>query len=90
MATVRSPAPLRKLFKNADVVSVNSTTIMSLIEDLEFGYPGIQERLLNESQELRTFVNIYKNNEDIRFLAGLDTEIMDSDEISIVPAIAGG
>lgn len=63
---------------------------MSLIEDLEFGYPVIQERLLNESQELRTFVNIYKNNEDIRFLAGLDTEIMDSDEISIVPAIAGG
>lgn len=90
MATVLIPAPLRKLTNNADTVIVEGNTINGLLNSLEAGYPGILERLLDSDHNLRTFVNIYKNNEDIRFLDGLNTSITSIDEISIIPAIAGG
>lgn len=90
MATVLIPVPLRKLTNGVDTVFVDGSTIKEVIENLEFGYPGIQDRLCNEHGAIRPFVNIYHNNEDIRFKAGLSTEIKDTDEISIVPAIAGG
>jgi molybdopterin synthase sulfur carrier subunit len=90
MATVLIPAPLRKLTNNVDTVFVDGSTILEVVENLDFGYPGIKDRICNEHGAIRTFVNVYLNNEDIRFKAGLSTEIKDTDEISIVPAIAGG
>jgi molybdopterin synthase sulfur carrier subunit len=90
MATVLIPAPLRKLTNNVEYVIVAGTTLKEVVENLDLGYPGIKDRICNEHEAIRTFVNVYLNNEDIRFKAGLNTEIKDTDEISIVPAIAGG
>jgi len=90
MASVLIPAPLRKLTGNVDTVFVAGTTLKEVVDNLDFGYPGIKDRICNEHGSIRTFVNIYHNNEDVRFKAGLSTEIKDTDEISIVPAIAGG
>lgn len=90
MATVLIPAPLRKLTNNVDTVFVDGSTISEVVENLDLGYPGIKDRICNEHGAIRTFVNVYLNNEDIRFKAGFSTEIKDTDEISIVPAVAGG
>jgi len=90
MPSILIPVPLRKLTNNADLVYVKGTTILEVIDNLELGYPGIKERLLNEQGGIRTFVNIYVNAEDIRFMKSQFTEVTDSDEISIVPAMAGG
>jgi molybdopterin synthase sulfur carrier subunit len=90
MATVLIPTPLRKLTSDIDTVFVAGATLKEVIDNLESGYPGIKERLCNEHGAIRTFVNIYHNNEDVRFKSGLNTDIKDTDEISIVPAIAGG
>jgi molybdopterin synthase sulfur carrier subunit len=90
MATVRIPTPLRKLTKGLEEVPAAGATIGALIADLEKNYPGIKERLCDESGQVRRFVNIFANEEDIRFLQNLDTPVKDTDEISIVPAIAGG
>jgi len=90
MATVYIPAPLRKLTNNAESVIVAGTTLKEVVDNLESGYPGIRDRICNEHGAIRNFVNVYHNNEDVRFKAGLNTEIKDTDEISIVPAIAGG
>ena len=84
------PTPLRKFTNNEETVTVAAGTIASLITDLETQYPGIGARLTDDSGELRRFINIYVNEEDIRFLAGKDTPIKDGDAVSIVPAIAGG
>lgn len=88
--TVRIPTPLRKLTDGADEVSVSATSVGELIDNLEAAHPGMKERLCDESGEIRRFVNIYVNDEDVRFLKGKDTELNDGDEVSIVPAIAGG
>ena len=73
-----------------DKVEVDSSTLAGMVETLESSYPGFKERLIDENGELRYFVNIYLNGEDVRFLQGLDTSISTGDEVSIVPAGAGG
>ncbi|MCC6998281.1 MAG: MoaD/ThiS family protein [Deltaproteobacteria bacterium] len=90
MATVRISTPLRKLTNGQEEVKAEGATIGAVLADLEKNFPGIKERLCDESGQVRRFVNIFANEEDIRFLANLDTPVKDSDEISIVPAIAGG
>jgi molybdopterin synthase sulfur carrier subunit len=87
---VRIPTPLRKLTNDEEVVEVQPGTVGSAITELQSKFPGIQERLVDEAGEVRRFVNVYVNEEDIRFLKNRDTELKDGDEISIIPAIAGG
>lgn len=88
--TVRVPTPLRRLTDGQGEVEVEAKTVREAIEKLDQQYPGFKERLLDENGELRKFVNLYLNDEDIRFLKGADTELKDGDVLSIVPAIAGG
>ena len=90
MIKVRIPTPLRPLTKNQGEVDVTAGSITDLVNTLEASYPGIKSRLCDDSGELRRFVNIYVNEEDIRFLKGKDTALKTGDEVSIVPAIAGG
>ncbi|MYC34569.1 MAG: MoaD/ThiS family protein [Chloroflexi bacterium] len=87
---VRIPTPLRRMTGGADKVELEVNDLSQMIETLESDYPGFKERLLDEEGELRYFVNIYVNGEDIRFDQGLKTSIKSGDEISIVPAVAGG
>jgi sulfur-carrier protein len=87
---VRIPTPLRKLTNDAEVVEVSAATIGAAILELQAKYPGIKERLMDDSGEVRRFVNVYVNEEDIRFLQNQQTPLKDGDEISIIPAIAGG
>jgi molybdopterin synthase sulfur carrier subunit len=87
---VRIPTPLRKLTNNEELVEVNAATIGAAIEELQAKFPGISERLVDEKGEVRRFVNVYVNEEDIRFLQNRETPLKDGDEISIIPAIAGG
>ncbi|MFO7566634.1 MAG: ubiquitin-like small modifier protein 1 [Enhygromyxa sp.] len=90
MATVRIPTPLRKYTEGKDEVSVSGATVRELLDKLDGAYPGIGERIRDDKGEVRRFVNVFVKDEDIRFLDGLDTAVSDSDEISIIPAIAGG
>lgn len=87
---VRIPTPLRKLTNNEEVVEVQAGTIAAAIAELQSRYPGIRERLLDEQGAVRRFVNVYVNEEDIRFLQNQQTPLKEGDEISIIPAIAGG
>jgi len=87
---VRIPTPLRAMTKGSADVQVTADTVGDLIEDLERQFPGMRERLVEESGEIRRFINIYVNQEDIRFLQGAKTALKQDDEVSIVPAIAGG
>ena len=89
-ATVRVPTPLQKLTQNQTEVKVSSANIRELIEDLEKKFPGIKERICDEAGKIRRFINIYVNEEDVRFLQQEETPLKDGDEISIIPAIAGG
>ena len=89
MATVRIPTPLRTLTAGADEVSAEGDTVRALLDDLEAKYPGIKDRLLDE-KGVRRFVNLYLGEEDIRFLEGLDTAVKAGDQLTVVPAIAGG
>ncbi len=89
MATVRIPTPLRTLTGGADEVSADGATVRALIDALEQKHPGLRDRLLDE-KGVRRFVNIYLGEEDIRFLDGLDTAVKADDQLSVVPAIAGG
>ncbi len=90
MIKIRIPTPLQKLTKNQGEVTAKGATIKEVLTDLEKQYPGVKERLYDEKGALRRFINFYVNNEDIRFLKGETTPIKEGDEISIVPAIAGG
>jgi molybdopterin synthase sulfur carrier subunit len=90
MAKVRIPTPLRKFTGGADEVAVNGSTVGQIVADMEGRFPGIRERLCEADGRVRRFVNIYVNGDDIRFLSNLDTAVQESDEVSIVPAIAGG
>ena len=90
MATIRIPTPLRKLTQGAEEVSSAGKNVGELIADLEARFPGIKERICDETGAVRRFVNIFVKDEDIRFLQNLDTPLGDKDEVSIVPAIAGG
>ena len=87
---VRIPTPLRKLTNELDVVEVAAGTIGSAIVELQTKFPGIKDRLMDETGHVRRFVNVYVNEEDIRFLKNQDTPLKDGDEVSIIPAIAGG
>jgi len=90
MAKVRIPTPLQKLTQNQGEVAATGATLKDVLDDLNKQFPGIRERLYDEKGALRRFVNFYVNNEDIRFLNGETTPVKDGDEVSIVPAIAGG
>ena len=88
--TVRVPGPLRRLTEGSAEVSVEAATVAQALAALEAGYPGFRERLYDDSGGLRQFINIYVNDTDIRFGQGLDTPLGERDEVSIVPAVAGG
>ncbi len=88
--TVRIPTPLRKLTGGAAEVAVEGATIGEVIDQLDAAHGGIKARLCDDAGEIRRFVNIYLNDEDVRFLEGRNTAVKDGDEVSIVPAIAGG
>jgi molybdopterin converting factor small subunit len=90
VALVRIPTPLRKLTQGQEEVSAAGATVAEVITDLENSFPGIKARICDDDGKVRRFVNIFANDEDIRFLQNLDTPVGESDEISIVPAIAGG
>jgi molybdopterin synthase sulfur carrier subunit len=87
---VRVPTPLRRFTAGVDEVAADGESVSAVIEDLERRHPGMRERLLDDKGELRRFVNIYVNGDDIRFLSQLSSKVKDGDDISIVPAIAGG
>ncbi len=87
---VRIPTPLQKLTKDQGEVQVQAGNIKELISSLEKNFPGIKDRICDDTGKIRRFVNVYLNEEDIRFLNQEDTSLKDGDEISIVPAIAGG
>jgi molybdopterin synthase sulfur carrier subunit len=89
--TIRIPAPLRKITGEREVVTADGGGNLSdIINRLDQEYPGLKERICDESGELRRFVNLYVNGEDVRFLSGLETAVKAGDEVSIVPAVAGG
>jgi len=90
MASVRIPTPLRKLTNETDIVSTDAATLGEAIDKMDGEYPGIKERLCDERGELRRFVNVYVNGEDVRFLDNLATPLAPGDDVSIVPAVAGG
>ncbi len=87
--TVKIPVPLQRLTQGKEEVEGVAGTVISLINDLDQKYPGLGERI-TEDGKLRRFVNIYVNEEDVRFTKNEDTEVKDGDEVSIIPAIAGG
>lgn len=87
---VRIPTPLRKLTNGESEVEANGADISELIDDLEKSYPGIKSKLCEENGNVRKFLNIYLNDDDIRFMDSLATEVRDGDNISLIPAIAGG
>lgn len=90
MATVRIPTQLRTLTNGADHVTASGETVAQLIADLETRFPGVGERLLDEGGALRRFVNVYVEDEDVRFLDGIDTKVGADARVSVIPAVAGG
>ncbi|HVO33448.1 MAG TPA: ubiquitin-like small modifier protein 1 [Elusimicrobiota bacterium] len=89
-AKVRIPAPLRKLTKEQPVVDIAGKNIEEVLANLEKQYPGIKERICDENGQIRRFINVFVNGEDIRFKEGAKTSVSEGAEISIIPAIAGG
>jgi len=87
---VRIPTPLRKITGDKEEVSAEGTNVSEVLGDLEKNHPGLKARICEEDGTLRRFVNIYVNDEDIRFKGNMETELKDGDELSIIPAIAGG
>lgn len=87
---VRVPTPLQKHTKNQPEVNVDAANVKDLIDALEEDFPGIKERICDEKGKIRRFINIYVNEEDVRFLQKDETSLKDGDEVSIIPAIAGG
>lgn len=87
---VRIPTPLQKLTNNQAEVKAQGASIKELIDDLEKNFPGFKDRICDEKGKIRKFINIYVNEEDVRFLQQDETPLKDNDEVSIIPAIAGG
>lgn len=87
---VRIPAPLKRLAGGQDVIKSQGKTVGEVLQWLTDNYPGLEERLRDEKGEMRRFINVYVNEEDIRFIQNLRTPLKEGDQISIVPAIAGG
>ena len=92
MATVsvKIPTPLRKFTAGHDTVEATGATVAEVLDNLESQHPGIKSKLCDDAGKLRRFINLYANEDDIRFLDALDTEMKDGDTLSVVPAIAGG
>lgn len=88
--TVRIPTSLRSLTGGEEEVKIAGATVKELIDNLESNHPGIRDRLLDDKGAVRRFVNLYVGDEDIRFLDGLETKLEGGEEVSIVPAVAGG
>jgi molybdopterin synthase sulfur carrier subunit len=87
---VRIPTPLRRVTNGVAEVYVKGKDVAEVIDDLERQFPGLRDRLVEESGEIRRFINVYVNQEDVRFLSGKETLLKEGDEVSIVPALAGG
>jgi molybdopterin synthase sulfur carrier subunit len=87
---VRIPTPLQKYTKNQSEVEVEGKTVQEVIEQLDQSFPGVRERLCDDQGAIRRFINLYLNEEDIRFMDGEKTGVKDGDELAIIPAIAGG
>ena len=87
---VKIPTPLRNLTNEQDLIELDASSVREVIDVLENDFPGVKARICEEDGSIRRFVNVYVNGEDVRFLSELDTAIADNDEISIVPAVAGG
>ena len=87
---VRIPTPLQKLTNNQSEVACDAQTVNDLFGSLDQQFPGIKDRLCDQDGKLRRFINIYVNEEDIRFLKGVETSLKEGDDVSIIPAIAGG
>lgn len=90
MSTVRIPSPLRRYTNSQSKVQVNGATVQELIDNLESAYPGVKTRLCDDNGQIKRYVNVFVNGEEIRTLKGANTPVADKDEISIVPAMAGG
>lgn len=90
MPTIRIPTPLRKLTNNQEEVTASGATLGAILDELNKTYPGLGERIVDEQGAIRRFVNIFLNDEDVRFLQEKETPVNESDIVSIVPAIAGG
>lgn len=88
--TIRIPGPLRRVTNGQSQVSVDATTVAEAIDSLDSEHEGIKDRICDETGDLRYFVNVYLNGEDVRFLDGTNTIVNAGDELSIVPAVAGG
>ncbi|HUH08394.1 MAG TPA: ubiquitin-like small modifier protein 1 [Egibacteraceae bacterium] len=88
--TVRIPTPLRSVTGGQGTVDIEGATVGEVVQGLEAAHPGIAERLLDDSGRLRRFVNVFVDDEDVRFQQGLDTPVSDGSTISIIPAVAGG
>ncbi len=89
-ATVRIPTPLRSATQGASTVEVEGATVGEVLKNLDAAYPGIGERLLDDQGQIRRFVNIFVDEEDVRFASGLDTRVPEGATVSIIPAVAGG
>jgi molybdopterin synthase sulfur carrier subunit len=89
-ATVRIPTILRTFTSGAGEVTAEGANLREVLDDLETSFPGIRDRILDETGALRRFVNVYVGDDDVRFIGGLDAEIADGARISIIPAVAGG
>ncbi len=90
MPTVRIPTPLRKLTNNQEEVTASGATLGAVLDELNAAFPGLGERIVDENGVIRRFVNIFINDEDVRFLQEKETPVKETDVVSIVPAIAGG
>ena len=90
MVSIRIPTPLRGMTANKEEVDLEGATLATALDDLDRRHPGMKDRLLNEKGKLRPYINIFLNDEDVRFLDGLDTALKAGDKLAIVPAIAGG
>ena len=87
---VKIPTQLRTLTEGRDQVEADGQSLQQVIDALERNHPGLQKRVLDDTGQLRRFVNVYVDGEDVRFLKGLDTEISERSEVAIIPAVAGG
>lgn len=90
MTMVRIPSPLRRYTDGQSKVETNGATIQELIDNLEAQHPGVKSRLCDENGQIKRYVNVFVNDEEIRTLQGVETPISDKDEVSIIPAMAGG
>ncbi len=90
MIAIRIPTPLRTYSSGKEEVEVEGANLAAVLEDLDRRHPGLRERLVNEKGALRPYINVFVNDEDARYLDGLQTALKDGDKLAIVPAIAGG